>query len=133
MHQEANNQGGPSGIDYRPILEKRRQRNLNRGVFREMIKTELETKPLGWLRRRTLVKFATRLGIDEFEARLILRAVEYECGKAAKDGQTDIESEIQKEFVAQSKAGGESWLTHLVALAVVALIATGFSWLRSLN
>jgi hypothetical protein len=52
----------------------------NRRLFREMVKGEIEDRPLSWSRRRSLIRFARRLEIDSFEARLLIRAVEYECG-----------------------------------------------------
>ena len=57
-------------------------RSFSKQLFREMAKTEMEDAPLNWRQRKRFVAFATRLGIDEFEAKLILRAVEYECGHA---------------------------------------------------
>ncbi len=51
-----------------------------RRLFREMIKLEIGDRRAGRLRRRALVRFARRLGISDFEARLLIRAVEYECG-----------------------------------------------------
>ena len=43
-----------------------------------MVKGELEAGPLSWMRRRALVKFAQRVEIDPFEARLLIRSVEFE-------------------------------------------------------
>ena len=55
----------------------RLDRAFSRRLFREMGKQQIDDEPLGWRRRRALVKFGGRLGIETFEARLIIRAVEY--------------------------------------------------------
>lgn len=129
MGDEGGNPG--EGFDYRVALEKRHERNVHRRVFREMIRNELDDAPLGWLKRRNLIRFAVRLGIDEFEARLIVRAVEYECGRASPAAMTEVESQVQADFISQSNESGESWMTHIVAVGVIAAIALGFAYLRS--
>lgn len=50
-----------------------------RKIFREMIKAEIEAKPLTWRQRGKLVAFAEHLDIENKEATLLLRAVEFEC------------------------------------------------------
>jgi len=75
--QDSPNQGDDHVQQARSI-----DRSFSKQLFREMAKTEMEDAPLTWRQQRQFVAFATRLGIDEFEARLILRAIEYECGYA---------------------------------------------------
>jgi hypothetical protein len=60
------------------LADRHQRRGAHRRLFREMVKGELEAGPLSWMRRRALVKFAQRLEIDPFEARLLIRGVEYE-------------------------------------------------------
>lgn len=60
------------------LADRQQRRGAHRRLFREMVKGELESGPLTWLRRRALVKFAERLDIDCFEAQLLIRGVEYE-------------------------------------------------------
>lgn len=110
------------------LVEGRITRNLNRRLFREMIKTDLEDQPLNWLRRRTFVRFAHRLGIDAFEARLIIRAVEYESGHASPP--TAVESETSVDFDLIAKPGHEEATLRAVLLAVgLMMIVGGFLWL----
>ncbi len=59
------------------------KRIASRRLFREMVKGETENGPLSFLRRRALVRFASRLSIGPDEARLIIRGVEFECGLIA--------------------------------------------------
>jgi|GEM_PF-7067172 len=75
-------QGSPDQDDDRLQHARSIDRSFSKQLFREMAKTEMEDAPLTGRQQRQFVAFATRLGIDEFEARLILRAVEYECGHA---------------------------------------------------
>lgn len=56
------------------------RRNAVRRIFREMVKEELTTGPLAKRTRRELVEFASTAGLDAYEARLTIRAVEYEMG-----------------------------------------------------
>jgi len=59
------------------------RRNAVRRIFREMVREELSsTGPLSAAKRRELVEFAATAGLDPYEARLTVRAVEYEMGMA---------------------------------------------------
>lgn len=110
------------------LVEGRITRNLNRRLFREMIKTDLEDQPLNWLRRRTFVRFAHRLGIDPFEARLIIRAVEYESGHAGPAAA--VESDASVDFDLIARPGHEEATLRAVLLAVgLMMIVGGFLWL----
>lgn len=51
-----------------------------RRLFREMVRGETEHGPIGFFKRRALVRFAGRLSIASAEARLIIRGVEFEVG-----------------------------------------------------
>ncbi len=102
-------------------------RNLNRRLFREMIKTDIEDRPLNWLRRHAFVRFAARIGIDPFEAKLIIRAVEYECGHAAPAAMADVESRVQPEFIAQPGAEEATWRAQLLAAGII-MIVGGIAW-----
>ena len=70
--------GGPDTL---PIPGGHR-RNAVRRIFREMIKEELSTGPLPARTRRELVEFASTAGLDVYEARITIRAVEFELGMA---------------------------------------------------
>lgn len=58
------------------------RRNAVRRIFREMVKEELASGPLAPRMRRELVEFASTAGLDAYEARLTIRAVEFELGYA---------------------------------------------------
>lgn len=58
------------------------RRNAVRRIFREMIKEELAAGPLPARTRRELVEFASTAGLDVYEARVTIRAVEFELGMA---------------------------------------------------
>jgi len=58
------------------------RRNAVRRIFREMVKEELASGPLAPRMRRELVEFASTAGLDAYEARLTIRAVEFELGFA---------------------------------------------------
>jgi hypothetical protein len=60
------------------LADRQQRRAAHRRIFRDMVKGELETCALSWWRRRDLVKFAASLGIDRYEALLLIRGVEYE-------------------------------------------------------
>lgn len=108
----------------------RGRRTMNRTLFREMTRTELENGPLGWLRRRTLVRFGIRLGIDPFEARLIVRAVEYECGHAPKAAMDECDSPISAEFVVDGRTDPDDRLGQWMAgVAIVIAISIGLGFM----
>ncbi len=103
---------------------RRGQRVANRQVFREMVRAECEHHPIGFFRRRALVRFAQRLDIEAYEARLTIMAVEYECrrGQGLPNDSTEGPDE-------HSDAGMESAVRFVVVfLAVVANVLL-FRWL----
>jgi hypothetical protein len=88
-----------SSLDHRLTPAQRAARALKRRTFREMVKNQIEDHPLGWLQRRALLRFAARIPLDDFEARLIIRAVEYECGHVAPAAMADIEPVVAEEYL----------------------------------
>ncbi len=74
----------------------------NLRIFHEMIKHEVQDRPLGWRRRREFVRFAQRLDIDPFHARLLIRAVEYECGHAVPAAMAEVEIGVETAYVAHA-------------------------------
>lgn len=68
----------PEGDDPE-VVQRVQRRAANRRIFREMVKGEINDGRLTHRRRRELIQFAAGLEIDDYEARLLLRAVEYEC------------------------------------------------------
>jgi len=92
------------------------RRGAVRRIFREMVKEELASGPLSKSTRRELVSFASTAGLDAYEARLTIRAVEYELGM------------VEDLIVDPQDEGGLSLLTpttwFLIRLA--AAVALGF-------
>lgn len=93
------------------------RRNAVRRIFRDMVKGELESGPLSKGKRRELVEFAVTAGLTSHEARLTVRAVEFELGMAADLAFDPLEDE--KEF---------GWLTPKVWFAVRLLSAGVLGW-----
>ena len=54
----------------------REQRMAGREILKKMVEAEIAERPLSWWRRRSLVKFAVHLGLDAYEAGLLIRAAE---------------------------------------------------------
>ena len=104
------------------------ERAFSKQMFREMIKMQIDDGPLPWSRRRELVRFASRLGIDAFEAKLIIRAVEYECGVAAPAALDDRESPADTHLVtAADESFGALAPKLLVPVAIILIILS--AWL----
>jgi len=95
-----------------------------RRVFRQMLKDELAEQPLTPAKRREYVKFAKRLGLDDFEANLYIRAVEYECGYQPPPPDANSDSHAQLGYAGTSDTSWQAWMTAaiLVALMVMFLI-----------
>ena len=93
------------------------RRNAVRRIFRDMIKGELESGPLSKGKRRELVDFAVTAGLTSHEARLTVRAVEFEMGMAGDLAFDPLEDEM--EF---------AWLTPKVWFLVRLLSAGVLGW-----
>ena len=71
------------------VRERIQTRAFNRRVFREMVRGEIGNGRLSRRQQKDLIQFAGTLGIDTYEAHLLLRAVEYEScinGPSAEAG-----------------------------------------------
>lgn len=90
------------------------RRNAIRRIFREMVKEELASGPLRPQTRRELVEFASTAGLDLYEARLTVRAVEFELGMA-----TDLSAD-PADLESISFLTPTTWFLLRFALAVVA-------------
>ena len=100
----------------------RPDRSFNRRLFSEITKMQIVDAPLGWSRRRELVRFARKLGIDAFEAKLLIRAVEYELGLTRPAVMDDRRTDADTRLVAvdEDSIRGES----LPLLGPIAVMAT---------
>ncbi|HWL91916.1 MAG TPA: hypothetical protein VNT79_00125 [Phycisphaerae bacterium] len=131
MESPYGDEGREQSLRFEPSRNDRERRSLNRRLFREMIKTQLEEGALSWLKRRTLVRFGVRLGLDAFEAQMIVRAVEFEGGSAKPAAISEFESSVRSEYIASSGAvEGGSWLTAgaLMALSVIGAALVLLAW-----
>ncbi len=71
----------PISIESAPPVERRRvipfTHEEKRRIFRGMVAGELEAGILRYSRRMQLLRYAERLGIDEFEATLLIAEAQY--------------------------------------------------------
>ncbi|HVP13015.1 MAG TPA: hypothetical protein VMV94_17705 [Phycisphaerae bacterium] len=102
------------------IRERIQSRAMNRKVFREMIKAEIADGRLGRRERKELIQFAGSLGIDTYEAYLLLRAVEYECRIALPEGNAATLSAVDVRRILESDE--PSAATVIISLLTVLLI-----------
>ncbi|MCB9858518.1 MAG: hypothetical protein H6818_22805 [Phycisphaerales bacterium] len=108
-------------------------RSIARQLFREMIAMQVDDGPLPGARRRELVRFARRLGIDTFEAKVMIRAVEYDCGVAAPAALDDRKSPADTRLVStedESLGAFAPTLIAPVALLIVVMLVWALSTLR---
>jgi len=119
-----------SGLDARLSPEVRRARAINRRLFREMIKDQFADRPMSWWQRRALVRFAAALDIESFEARLIIRGVEYECGHVAPAAMADVQTPVKTEYLIDGDSGPwmEAANLRVILAWVIALICL-ITWL----
>lgn len=92
----------------------------SRRLFREMVKGEIEHRPLSWSRRRALARFAEPMGIDLFEARLIIRAIEYECGHVAPAAMADVDTPVESQYLLDA-GPQEAWCGWVVAMFIISV------------
>jgi hypothetical protein len=101
------------------LADRQKRRAAHRRMFREMIHGELDAGPLTWLRRRALVKFAERLEIEEFEARLLIRGVEYEGAVIPEAAMPSSQAAAEASHAgAQALASIVRWLVLLLTIAI---------------
>ncbi len=101
-----------------------------RRVFREMIRLEASDRPLTWLERRALARFAEQLGIDGFEARLLIRAVEYECGHVPPAAMADVDTPVELGYAIEPEPWFR-WMRFLVGVLVMLVIPVVWLWVRA--
>lgn len=124
-HQEARQQPNPAseaaaGRDVDPSGLTDDARADCRRVFREMVRLETQERPLSWVRRNRLVRFAEGLGIDGFEARLVVRAVEYDCGHVPPAAMADVATPASMQYAADA-GPWTHWVRILLVVAAAGL------------
>lgn len=93
----------------------------NRRIFHEMVRGELEDRPLTWPRRRALAQFAQSLGMDAAEARLIIRAVEFDQGHTAPPAKPSLPATVEREFLADSWPQSAKTYSAILATTLILL------------
>lgn len=96
-------------------------RAMNRRAFREMVKSQVEEHALSRRQRRDFVRFAESVGIDAYEARLLVRAVEYECCLGECAARAGLTSPVEG-IGLPADDDGSSWLGPAVFLLTAILI-----------
>ncbi len=117
-----------SELDQHLPEEQRRRCALHRRIFREMIRLEAESAPLTRKGGRELVGFAKRLDIDVFEARLMIRAVEYECGHVPRAKMADIDTPANLDYVVEPEPW-TAWFRFLLGFLLAFGAAAAGIWL----
>lgn len=105
------------------LAEARQRRMTARTVLAEMVRQEVAERRLSWRRRRALVRFAGKFGIEEFEAQLLIRAAEFSFAEPAEKTQV----EQAREYLASLEE--PSSITRLWVIAAAFFINTlGLIW-----
>lgn len=111
--------GAAAGADGGPAID----RAFGRRLFREMIKLQIDDAPTTWRDRRRLVRFARRLGIDAFEAKLLIRATEYELGLVEPAALDARQTAAETRYIARDNATSRASLLLPVGVIAGLLIA----------
>lgn len=105
--------------------EARDRRMTARRILAEMVREIMSEGGLSWRRRRALVRFAGKYGIDEYEAGLLIRAAEYSFSNAPGTYQTGLAKEYLAELQPASWASTRRWMI----LAALLINTIGLIWL----
>lgn len=128
----ANEHGGnwpDSGTGDSISGDHRRVQALCRQLFREMVKHDIQDRPLTQQRRRLLMRYGESLGLDPLESLLIVRGVEHETGQA---NPADLDVPIgaaKTEYLAAIDSRQGTFLTASVLLIGILLGLVGL-WTR---
>jgi hypothetical protein len=95
-----------------------------RRVLAEMVRHDAAERPMTWRRRRAYVRYAERLGLESFEARLLVRAAEF----AAAGGSARPHEQVASEFLAEAEAPGRLMLARWGVLALMLANALALCW-----
>jgi len=112
-------------LEQQRASQAREARMTARRVLAEMVRQEVADRRLTWRRRRALVRFAERLGLDAFEARLLVRAAEFGVGGDPARGH----EQVAREYLAEIEGPGRSMASPWVLLAVLVMNGIALFWL----
>jgi hypothetical protein len=114
-------------LDQEKAAEARASRITARSVLAEMVRQDAAEKRLTWRRRKALVRFAEKLGLDAYEAQLLIRAAEFSFDRCADEKQATV----AREYLAALEEPARTWATIGVALAAVTVnYALIMLWMR---
>ncbi len=114
-------------LEQEKAAEARASRVTARSVLAEMVRQDAAEKPLTWRRRKAMVRFAEKLGLDAYEAQLLIRAAEFSLDKCADEKQATV----AREYLAVLEEPARPWGTIGVALAAVTVqYALIMLWVR---
>ena len=105
-------------LDHQHLAEARQRRMTARNVLAEMVRQDAAEKRLSWRRRRALVRFAGKFGIEEYEAQLLIRAAEF----SFRDPEDTSQCQLAKEYLATLEEPGS--FTRLWVIVGALLINT---------
>jgi hypothetical protein len=112
-------------LEQRRAEEARQGRMTVRKVLAEMVRQELAERRLTWRRRRALVRYAVRLGLDAPEAQMLVRAAE--CGFGG--GPASDDSGLTREYLADvDRRHSPSLMLRILFVALI-LSGMGLVWL----
>ena len=112
-------------LEQQRAAEARKARMIARQVLAEMVRQEVAVKPLSWRRRRALIRFAERKGLDAFEARMLVRAAE--AGVGIEPG--EAEASIAREYLSELDEGSRPWRSVLIVLTISLVNSLILMWI----
>lgn len=98
-----------------------------RTVLAEMVRQDVAEGRLSWRRRKAMVRFAERLGLDGYEAQLLIRAAEFGFDKNIDEACATT----AREYLATLDEPARSWQNAWVMIGAVALnVVILMTWMR---
>ena len=111
-------------LDQQRAAEARQARMTARQVLAEMVRQEVTERTLTSRRRNALIRYATKLGLDAYEARLLVRAAEFGFGD-----KSDEHEQVAREYLADLQEPTRSPASLWVIVSAVLINCLGLLWL----
>jgi hypothetical protein len=109
--------------------EARQRRMTARTVLAEMVRQEVTERGLSWRRRRAMVRFAGKFGIEEYEAQLLIRAAEFSFGETPDASQHKLATEYLAALDEPARWHRFSAARWMTIAAVLFFNTMGLIWL----
>ena len=112
-------------IERQRLEDARKRRMTARTVLAEMVRQEAAENGLTWRRRRALVRFAGKFGIEPYEAQLLIRAAQFSHAdpKAASNAQ------LAQEYLAEIGGPAASAMRLWVIVGALFINTVALIWL----